>query len=361
MIERLTRQEWTLETLGWSDFFAQQLQPKERARFTPARIVEAYRKRFLVHTGKEVFWSLARGSMFHRANSPLELPAVGDWVLVERIPNQEHARLWRLLDRRTALVRQAAGERTQAQVIAANLDHIFIVTSMNQEFNARRLERYMALATDSGARVSVILNKSDLVDGYASRDAFIARAREAAPGAEHILTMSMVTRQGAAALLDHVQPSETIGFIGSSGVGKSTIVNLLYGDEDLQATGSIRELDDKGRHTTTARQLILLDTGALLLDTPGMRELGLWQIDERDMEAFSDIIELAATCKFRDCKHGQETGCAVQQAIEEGSLDAARVASWQKLDHELAIQRERQREAERKLAKKRPNAKKRRS
>lgn len=355
MLDRLTDEAWGIETLGWDDFYDSQLTPKERRRFQPARIVEAYRKRFLVHTGKEVFWSIARGSMFHKASDPTELPAVGDWALVEHIDGHEHARLWRILDRRSALIRQAAGERTRAQMIAANLDHIFVVTSMNQEFSERRIERYMSLASESGAEVTVILNKSDLTS-EAQRHSFIELAREAAPEAR-VLALSMVSDDGHKALDALIQPKQTIGLIGSSGVGKSTIVNHLYGT-GLQATGEVREVDDRGRHTTTARQLIVLSSGALLLDTPGMRELGLWQVDERDMEAFSDVAEIASRCKFRDCRHLTEVGCAVQEAVANHEISAQRVASWQKLDEEITLQRARQEEALR-IKHKRSNARRR--
>jgi ribosome biogenesis GTPase len=351
VLDRLTDPSWDHHTLGWEDFFEQQLTPKERRRFQPARIIEAYRKRFLVHTGSEVLWSLGRGSMFHHAKDPTELPAVGDWALIERTPQAEHARLWRLLDRRSALIRQAAGERTQAQVISANLDHIFVVSSMNQEFNPRRIERYMTLAKNSGAQITVILNKSDVTD---SSDAFVQAAQEAAPFNE-ILALSMVTEDGHARLAELLEPGKTFGFIGSSGVGKSTIVNHLYG-ESVQATSEVREVDDHGRHTTTARQLIVLSSGALLVDTPGMRELGLWKVDEESVQAFSDVLALAETCKFRDCRHeGSEAGCAVHQAVERGEISAERVLSWRKLTGELALQRDRQTEAER-IAYRRQNA-----
>ncbi len=351
MLERLTDPSWDHHTLGWEDFFAQQLTPKERRRFMPARIIEAYRKRFLVHTGREVFWSIARGSMFHKAKDPTELPAVGDWALVERTPQAEHARLWRVLDRRSALIRQAAGERTQAQVIAANLDHIFVVSSMNQEFNPRRIERYMSLARDSGAEITIVLNKSDVADDPA---AFVESAREAAPDTR-VLALSMVTQDGHTELAELLEPGKTFGLIGSSGVGKSTIVNHLYG-EDLQTTGAVREVDDRGRHTTTARQIIVLASGALLLDTPGMRELGLWQLDEDAIHAFSDVIALAESCKFRDCKHeGTEKGCAVHAAVTAGELATERVESWRKLTKELESQRARQDEADR-IAYRRQNA-----
>ena len=349
MLVRLSDPSWDHHTLGWEPCFERQLSPKERARYTPARVIEAYRKRFLVHTGSQVFWAIARGALFHNARDPTELPAVGDWALVERAAGQEHARLWRVLKRRTVLVRQAAGERTEAQVIAANLDGLFVTTSMNQEFNPRRIERYMTLARDSGAEVTLLLNKSDLAE---DPEDFLERAKEAAPQIE-ALALSMVDGTGRARLKALLEPRRTYGFIGSSGVGKSTIVNDLFGSS-LQETGEVRATDDRGRHTTTSRQLIVLPSGALLVDTPGMRELGIWQVEEQDLKAFSDVIALAESCKFRDCQHlGREVGCAVRQALERDELSEARLHSFQKLSAELASQRQRQREAARASAKKR--------
>lgn len=347
MLERLTHPDWDRHTLGWSEAFDSQLSGKERERFIPARIIEAYRKRFLVHTGDRVFWTIARGALFHQATDPTQLPAVGDWALIEFTrQGDQDARLWRVLERQTALVRQAAGERTQAQVIAANLDHVLIVSSMNQEFNPRRLERYVSLASDSGAQVTLLLNKADLVEDVAP---FLQMARQVAPGVEVIAT-SMKQDIGLSQLRALVSPGQTFGLIGSSGVGKSTIVNHLYGAE-LQHTSGVRETDDRGRHTTTARQLIVLPSGVLLVDTPGMRELGIWQIEDDALDAFEEISELAQTCKFRDCRHEpQSTGCAVQEAIARGELSEERLFSWQKLREEMDAQRSRQREATRQEA-----------
>lgn len=339
--------EEQLAMLGWDPFFEDQLKAKDRKRGQPGRIVEAFRKRFLVHLGDRVIWALARGAMFHRAKSRTEIPTVGDWVVVEFTgggEGDEGARLWRRLDRRTLLVRQAAGEQTRPQVIAANIDTIFVTCAIHQEFNVRRVERYLALVEESGASPVVILNKADLADADV-RASVRAQITRIAPEVPCIVT-SMKEDTGLDELEAFLTPGHTIALIGSSGVGKSTLINKLHG-EQIQATGEVREQDGKGRHTTTTRQLVVLPSGGLLVDTPGMRELGLWQADESALDAFPEIERLGAQCKFRDCLHESEVGCAVKQAVEDGALDAVRVDSWRKLKLELDDQRERQRELER--------------
>ena len=267
-----------------------------------------------------------------------------DGLLKKERGGEEGVRLWRRLERRSLLVRQAAGEQTRPQVIAANIDTIFVTCAIHQEFNVRRVERYLALVEESGATPVVILNKADLVD-----ESLQERVREQiaqiAPEVDCVVT-SMKDGRGISALEAYLEPGHTIALIGSSGVGKSTLINELHG-EQVQATGAVREQDGKGRHTTTTRQLVVLPSGGLLVDTPGMRELGLWQADESALEAFPEIERLGAECKFRDCSHESEVGCAVKRAIEDGEIEAERVDSWRKLKEEIEFQRERQREIER--------------
>ena len=340
------REEQLVE-LGWDDFFVKQLSAKDRKRGQPGRIVEAFRKRFLVHLGDRVVWALARGAMFHRAKSRTEIPTVGDWVIVEFTgsgDDEEGVRLWRRLERRSLLVRQAAGEQTRPQVIAANIDTIFVTCAIHKEFNVRRVERYLALVEESGATPVVILNKADLVDEDL-QEQVREQIAQIAPGVDCIIT-SMKDGRGVTELEDYLEQGHTIALIGSSGVGKSTLINELHG-EQIQATGAVREQDGKGRHTTTTRQLVVLPSGGLLVDTPGMRELGLWQADESALEAFPEIERLGAECKFRDCLHESEVGCAVKRAVEDGELEEERVESWRKLKSEIEFQRERQREIER--------------
>ena len=315
-----------LEALGWRPSLAEQITAQDARRGPPGRIIQAFRKSYLVHTGAEVVEAVPRGAMHHHARGRVHaLPTVGDWVILERFEGRERARVWRVLDRDSALVRQAAGGRG-AQLIAANLDTIFIVTSMNQEFNPRRLERYLALVWEAGAEPVLVLSKADLVEAVAP---FIEQARAIAPQVRCV-AISSVTQAGLDEFDAIVAPGHTIALIGSSGVGKSTLLNRLYG-EDVQATADIRERDDRGRHTTTTRQLVILPGGGLIIDTPGMRELYLWDSDTGRAEAFEEIETLAAECKFRDCRHEHEADCAVKRAVERGELDPDRLANWRKL------------------------------
>ena len=260
-------------------------------------------------------------------------PAVGDFVVV--MPSDDGVWVIReILERRTELVRQAAGKRTKAQVIGANLDTVFVVSSMNQEFNARRIERYITAVQRSGASAVIVLNKSDLAD---DADAYLNEAKAAAPGVEVIGMSALDAENVRAHLATWLRPEQTVAFVGSSGVGKSTIINNLLGTPE-QRVSEIRLDDDEGRHTTTHRQLFELPGAGMLLDTPGMRELQLWG-DEDDIEdAFPDLEELALHCRFADCEHAAEPGCAVQGAVVDGTLDVARVDAWRKLKQELAFQ-----------------------
>ncbi|HEX5854137.1 MAG TPA: ribosome small subunit-dependent GTPase A, partial [Thermoanaerobaculia bacterium] len=288
----------------------------------------------LVMTGEGEVVAETSGRLRHVAGSRLDLPAVGDWVAV-RPAGGGTALIQAVVSRRNRIARRAAGDATRPQVLAANVDVLLAVMALDGDFNLRRLERYAALAWESEAVPLVVLTKSDVCEDVAGR---IAEARAAAPGAE-VFAVSAVTGAGFAELAERLLPARTHALAGMSGVGKSTLVNRLSG-EDVQAVRGVRISDGRGRHTTTRRDLLLLPGGALLVDTPGMRELALW--DGPGETAFADIGALASACRFRDCHHADEPGCAVRAASEQGQLDPVRLAGFRKLLREEAWLRRRE-------------------
>jgi ribosome biogenesis GTPase len=320
-----------IEDFGWSETLQHDFAPHAAKGLTPGRVVVQQRGLYTTLTDLGELAAQLSGRL---ANDPGEAshPAVGDWVALAPRPDEGAATIHAVMPRRTAFVRKAANTVQTAQVVAANVDAAFLVASMNADFNARRLERYLAVAWQSGAKPVVVLNKADLCD---DPDAIVAAAEGVAIGTP-VLAVSAVTGQGMAALAEQLRPRETGVLVGSSGVGKSTLVNALAG-EDLMATAAIREDDARGRHTTTHRELIQLPSGALILDTPGMRELGLLDADDGLDATFADIEALAEQCRFRDCGHASEPGCAVRAALEAGTLDPGRWKSFQKLGRELAM------------------------
>jgi ribosome biogenesis GTPase len=273
------------------------------------------------------------GRLRHAAAAAADLPAVGDWVAVAPAGDGDDV-VAAVLPRRTAFVRRAAGEAAAAQVVAANVDVALVVDPLAGGAappNARRLARYAALAWESGALPVVVLTKADRCDDV---PAALAAARAAAPGADAV-ALSPLTGAGVEALAPFLRPGRTAVLLGPSGAGKSTLANRLLGDARLRTSGV--RADGKGRHTTTHRELVRLDGGALLVDTPGMRELGMWDAEAGVDDAFGDVLALAGACRFRDCAHGAEPGCAVRAAAAAGRLDPARVAHWHALRRELAF------------------------
>ncbi len=267
------------------------------------------------------------GKMRHAAAEMSDYPAVGDFVLIDRNEaSRDHAIIHHTLTRKSVIIRKAAGKAHDVQVVAANIDIAFICMSLNNDFNLRRLERYLAIAWDSGATPVIVLTKADLCADIPEK----LREIETIAFGVDVLVTSSLSEDGYTAILKYIVPGQTVVFIGSSGVGKSTLINRILG-EDLNETREIRK-DDKGRHATTRRELFLVPTGGCIIDTPGMRELGLESANLT--KTFVDIDELAAQCKFKDCKHEKEPGCAVQQAITEGKLTEERLQSYLKLKKE---------------------------
>ncbi|GAC1638710.1 MAG: ribosome small subunit-dependent GTPase A [Candidatus Acidiferrum sp.] len=312
----------SLQELGWCDFFEKQWQLKKIEDLVRARISEENRGLYKIISESGERWAELRGKLRHEAVSREMLPAVGDWVLAEE--HGERSIIHSMFERRSKFSRKVAGKKIDEQIVAANVDTVLLVTSLNREFNQRRIERYLTLAWESGARPIVVLNKSDLCEDVA---AFRQDAEEAAMGVR-IVVASIVSGEGIPELREIVRGGGTAALLGSSGVGKSSLINSILGRE-MQMTSETRAADDKGRHTTTSRQLIAVPGGGVLLDTPGMRELQLWDASEGISRAFADVQELAAQCKFRDCTHKSEPGCAVRAAIDE-----ERLANYHKLQRE---------------------------
>ncbi len=320
-----------LTHLGFNNYFADAAAalslPGE-----PARVVRDGRDLWHIVSARGEFVAALSGKFRRAARTRDAQPTVGDWVLAETKGPQDRALIHALLPRRTAITRKAAGEEVETQVVAANVDLVFIVSALDggRNFNPRRIERYLALAHESGAKPAFILNKVDLCDDPAS---FVESARALAPDVPLCVTCAL-TGRGLDSVRALLAPGRTCALVGSSGVGKSALVNRLLGDE-VKETGEVRERDRRGRHTTSYRELLRLPGGALVIDTPGLREIQLWGEEEQLHEVFPDIEALAALCRFKDCRHESEPGCAVRAAVEAGTLSASRLASYLQLRAEL--------------------------
>lgn len=319
---------YSLEDLGWGPFFQEQTAQLNNQDLLPMRVAGEARGAYELWGEDGSYDAVLPGRWLHEASGRHELPAVGDWVLARPLPGEERAVIEHLMERRSALSRKAAGERTDEQIIAANVDLIFVVASLNRELNLRRLERYLAVAWETGATPVLVLNKADLAE---ERKAITREVHGVAPGVD-VFETSAATGEGVDALKVALKYGQTAVFVGSSGVGKSSLVNRLLGNEE-QAVSDIRS-DDKGRHTTTSRQMLIAPDGAVIIDTPGIRELQLWDVGEGLGQAFSDIESLGAECAFRDCTHTSEPGCAVVGALRNGDLDQRRLESYRKLQRE---------------------------
>jgi ribosome biogenesis GTPase len=328
-----------LTALGWTPQLDDAFAPFAADGLEPARVALEHTHIYRVFTGAGEFLARVSGRLRHRAEHRVDFPAVGDWVAIDRSAPGEEATIHAVLPRSSRFSRRAAGDVTEEQIVAANIDVVFLVTGLDGDYNPRRIERYLVVAWESGATPVVVLNKADLVD---DPEAHVEEIRALAPGVDVHATSA---RQPASleVLRGYLGVGRTGALLGSSGAGKSTIVNQLVG-HDLMRTHDVRASDSRGRHTSTARQLVLLPGHGLLIDTPGMRELQLWETGEAIAGAFGDIDELAAGCRFRDCRHQTEPGCAVRAAVEAGELPAERLESFYKLAAEQTHQ-ERQLEA----------------
>jgi ribosome biogenesis GTPase len=323
----------SLKDYGWNDHWAAAFEPHAAAGFEPARVVcELRRKFYAVQDAEREMLAECGGGFFHRHAETSAFPAVGDWVAISRRPGERRVDIHAVLPRRTKFSRRAAGEEQIEQVVAANIDAVLLVSGLDRNYNPARIQRFIVAARESGAEPVVILNKTDL---HPDPKRVKAEINILAPGISVFLT-STVANRGLQAIRQLASRGRTIALLGSSGVGKSTLANAIAND-DFLPTGEVREKDSKGRHTTTRRELIRTTSGALIIDTPGLRELQLWEAEIGVAEAFSDIVEFATHCHFGNCSHQNERGCAIRTALETKTLSSERYTQYLKLRNDYTL------------------------
>jgi len=330
----------TLADLGWNSFFADAFAKLPENDWVPARLIRESPINYgaFLGDGEEIDVVLS-GKVWHDASSDAELPAVGDWVAVKLGGENEDHVIRARLPRQSCFSRKMPGKSTEEQVIGANIDIVAVVTDAGEDFNPRRMERYFTLIQRSGAKPVVLLNKADLYPKQQSKEA--ADILQALCPEASIHITSALQNTGLKVLLSHLKRGTTMCIVGSSGVGKSTLVNQLYGEE-WQWTDEVNQVTGKGRHTTTSRELVPLPKQGLIIDNPGMREIQMWTNEQTLRESFSDIEQIATQCQFHDCKHQNDKGCAIRQAVAHGTLEPERIDSYLRLDEEIEKLRRRQ-------------------
>ena len=323
----------TLQDIGWNAAFEEVFAPYYKEGWVPARLTRDNKITYgaLVGDGDE-FEAIMCGKVYHDAETDADLPAVGDWVALEVGGDDREHVIRARLPRQTCFSRKMAGKSTEEQVIAANVDVVVVVTDAGTDFSLRRMERYFTIISRSGAKAVVLVNKSDLYEKEDNEDA-AAQIQALNPEADVHITCA-TKKRSLSVLRQYLKKGQTVTLIGSSGVGKSSVLNQLLGDE-YQWTDDVNELTGKGRHTTTARELIILPKGGILIDNPGIKEVQMWTNETILREGFADIEDLALQCKFGDCKHGKDAGCAIRAALEADKLEPGRYEGYLKLDEEI--------------------------
>nr|WP_246066805.1 ribosome small subunit-dependent GTPase A [Paenibacillus koleovorans] len=320
-----------MQALGWTPEREAAFGPQRVKGYIAGRVALEHKHMYRVYTEHGDLLAEVSGKLRHEALGRGDYPAVGDWVALAARVEEGRATIHEVLPRTSKFSRKAAGSAIEEQLVATNIDTVFLVTALNQDYNLRRLERYLTIAWESGAFPVVILSKADLSDDV---EAAVREAEAVAIGVP-VHAVSSLESVGLELLQPYLGPGKTVALLGSSGAGKSTLINRLYG-RDILETGDIRHGDDRGKHTTTHRELVALPAGGLLIDTPGMRELQLWNAEEGMEVSFRDVESIAEQCRYPDCRHRSEPGCAVKAALDDGTLESSRYDNYVKLQKELA-------------------------
>jgi ribosome biogenesis GTPase len=319
-----------LNQFGWHPFFEAYFNEYSGNGYSAGRVAVENKNNYILYTEYGELLAEISGKLFYEISGKGDFPAVGDWVVFRALPGEQKAVIDHVLPRKTKFSRKSAGAKTEEQVIASNIDNLFIMSSLNQDFNPRRIERYLTLAWESEAAPVILLSKSDLCKNPGEKKSETESIAFGVP--VHCISTLKIT--GLEKLKQYFSQNQTGAIVGSSGVGKSTLINTLLGENKLKVNDTA-DYKDKGLHTTTRRELILLPDGGMIIDTPGMRELQLWDGNKGVGDVFEDIETIASECRFKDCKHENEPGCAVREALRIGNIDAGRYKSYQKLQREV--------------------------